>query len=78
MWNELRSKNPAGLDVVKAAELIGLKEATLRAWVRDRKIEVVRLGRRVKIPVYELRRLTEQGRSPRVERIERKQGRCHD
>jgi excisionase family DNA binding protein len=78
MWDDLRSKNPAGLDVGKAAELLGLKEPTLRAWVRDRKIEVVRLGRRVKIPVYELRRLTEQGRSPRVERIENRGGRCHE
>jgi excisionase family DNA binding protein len=53
------------LDISETAEILGLKEPTIRAWIRDRRIDVVRLGRRVKVPVSEIRRLIEEGRQPR-------------
>ena len=38
------------LNVNEVAHLLGLKPATLRAWILLRKIEFVRVGRAVRIP----------------------------
>jgi excisionase family DNA binding protein len=38
------------LNVNEAAQLLGLKPATLRAWILHRKIDFVRVGRAVRIP----------------------------
>jgi excisionase family DNA binding protein len=65
MFENLEERKPAGLDISETAEILGLKEPTIRAWIRDQKIDVVRLGRRVKVPVSEIRRLIEEGRRPR-------------
>ena len=46
----------------QAAEALGLSHWTLRAWVRQGKVQAVRLGRRVLIEPSELQRLIEQGR----------------
>ena len=46
------------------AEFLGLKPATLRAWMMRRKIGFVRLGRAVRIPVSELERLIDHGLVP--------------
>jgi excisionase family DNA binding protein len=38
------------LNVNEAAQLLGLKPATLRAWILHRKIDFVRVGRAIRIP----------------------------
>jgi excisionase family DNA binding protein len=48
-----------------AAEL-GLSPATLRVWIRQRRISYVRLGRAVRIPAAEIRRLIERGTVPAI------------
>ena len=53
------------LSVVEAAEALGLKTATIRAWVLRRKIAYVRVGSRaIRIPVEEISRLIEAGFVP--------------
>ena len=47
--------------VREAAEELGLSTATIRAWIRQRRIGYVRLGRAVRIPAVEIRRLLERG-----------------
>lgn len=55
------------LSVSQAAERLGLKQSTIRAWLMARRIEFVRLGRSVKIPEAEVNRLISQGTVPRRE-----------
>jgi excisionase family DNA binding protein len=43
---------------------IGLKVATVRSWVLRRKINVVRVGRAVRIPCTEVERLMKEGFTP--------------
>ena len=50
--------------IEKAAEALGLKPPTLRAWMARRKIGFVRLGREVRIPESEISRLIEAGFTP--------------
>lgn len=38
------------LTVKQAAELLGLKEATIRAWLYRRRLPYVRCGRAVRVP----------------------------
>jgi excisionase family DNA binding protein len=52
------------LTLPEAAERLGLKEATLRFWVWQRKIEIVRVGRAVRISEDVVRRLIERGTVP--------------
>jgi excisionase family DNA binding protein len=52
------------LTVPEAAERLGLKEATLRFWVWQRKIEVVRVGRAVRISDDVIRQMIERGTVP--------------
>jgi excisionase family DNA binding protein len=52
------------LDIPEFAAQIGIKVSTVRSWVYQRKIEVVRFGSRVKIPASEIERLIEKGRQP--------------
>jgi excisionase family DNA binding protein len=59
-------KNEQARTVREAAEELGLSPATIRAWIRRRKIGYVRLGRAVRIPVTEIRRLLDQGMVPAV------------
>jgi excisionase family DNA binding protein len=49
-----------------AADELGLSPATLRAWIRQRRIGYVRLGRAVRIPANEIRRLVERGTVPAI------------
>lgn len=60
------SKEPSVqlVTIDKAAEALGLKPPTLRAWMARRKIGFVRLGRAVRIPESEIRRLIEAGFTP--------------
>jgi len=52
------------MSVKKAAEELDLKEVTIREWIRERRIAVVRLGRTVKVPVEEIERLIQLGTVP--------------
>jgi len=47
-----------------AAEQLGLKVATLRFWVWQRKIEIVRVGRAVRVSDDVVKRLIEEGTVP--------------
>ena len=52
------------LTLPEAAEQLGLKTATLRFWVWQRKIETVRIGRAVRIREDAIRQLIEEGTVP--------------
>lgn len=52
------------LTIRQAAERLGLRESTLRAWAARRKIGIVRLGRAVRIPLEEVERLIAEGSIP--------------
>jgi excisionase family DNA binding protein len=54
-------KNEQARTVREAAEELGLSPATIRAWIRQRKIGYVRLGRAVRIPASEIGRIVERG-----------------
>ncbi len=51
--------------VEEAAESLGLSPWTIRLYVRQRRINVVRIGRRVLIEPCEIQRLIEEGRENR-------------
>ena len=59
---ELRSKDL--LTVAEAAVVLGIKEATVRAWILKRKVTYVKLGRVVRIPAKELEMLIERATVP--------------
>ena len=50
--------------VEQAAEELNLSKATIRAWVAQRWLGHVRLGRAIRIPVAEIRRVLEAGYVP--------------
>jgi excisionase family DNA binding protein len=52
------------LTVRQASERLGLRESTLRAWIAQRRIGIVRLGRAIRIPLEEIDRLIAQGTIP--------------
>jgi excisionase family DNA binding protein len=52
------------LNVKQAAERLGLRESTVRAWIAHRRIGVVRLGRAVRILPEEVARLISEGTIP--------------
>jgi excisionase family DNA binding protein len=52
------------LTVRQASERLGLRESTLRAWIAQRRIGVVRLGRAVRIPSEEVDRLITENTIP--------------
>jgi excisionase family DNA binding protein len=53
------------LKVSEAAEMLAVKESTLRAWILSRRITLVRVGRRaIRIPASEIVRIIEQGTVP--------------
>src|SRR6266849_5553108 len=53
--------------VNEAAEELGLSVHTIRAWVADRRIAHLRLGRAIRIPAAEIRRIIEASTVPAVE-----------
>ena len=61
--------NETARTVREAAEELGLSPATIRAWIRQRRIGYVRLGRAVRIPASEIRRLIEQGTVPPIREV---------
>lgn len=52
------------LNVNDAAQLLGLKPTTLRAWILHRKIEFVRVGRAVRIPAKAIDEFIERNTIP--------------
>ena len=52
------------LDVHAAAERLGVSPFTIRAWLRQRRLEHVKLGRRVLVPESAIRRFVEQNTIP--------------
>lgn len=56
------------LGLKEAADAVGLSHWTLRQYIREGKVQAIRLGRRVLIEPAELQRLVEQGRGGKNER----------
>lgn len=52
--------------VTEAAEELGLSVHTIRAWVAERRITHLRLGRAIRIPAAEIRRIIEASTIPAV------------
>lgn len=52
------------LKVPEAAGMLALSQKTVWQWIGERRIEVVRLGRAVRVPLSEVERLIEEGTSP--------------
>jgi excisionase family DNA binding protein len=52
------------LTVAQAASRLGIKEATLRLWIYQRKVAHVKLGRSVRVPENEIERLIKENLIP--------------
>jgi excisionase family DNA binding protein len=52
--------------VSEAAEELGLSVHTIRAWIASRRLGHLRLGRAIRIPAAEIRRVIEEGTVPAV------------
>ena len=50
--------------VAQAAEELNLSPATIRAWIAQRRLGHVRLGRAVRVPADEIRRVLDAGFVP--------------
>jgi len=50
--------------VDQAAAQLNLSRATIRAWIAQRRLGHVRLGRAIRIPAQEIRRMLEAGYVP--------------
>lgn len=57
-------KHEPPISVAKAAMDLGLSIHTIRSWIVQRRIAHVRLGRSIRIPASEIRRLLEAGLTP--------------
>jgi excisionase family DNA binding protein len=64
MGNVQKSYDLGFLSVSAAAEALGISEATIRAWILYRRLEVVRIGRRVLIKSETLEALIARGTVP--------------
>lgn len=56
------------LTVNESAEQLGLSSRTVWAWIYARKLEVVRLGRSVRVPQAAIDTLIERGTVPALDR----------
>ena len=52
------------LTVAEAAATLGIKEATVRAWILKRKIAYVKLGRLVRVPAKDVKLMIERATIP--------------
>lgn len=52
------------LRVREASDVTGLSQACWRRWILERKVEVVKLGRAVRIPESEVARIIHEGTVP--------------
>ena len=53
--------------VIEAAEELGLSVHTVRAWIACRRLAHLRLGRAIRVPAAEIRRVIEKSTVPAVE-----------
>lgn len=49
------------LKIKEAAARLGLSEWTVRAWLREKRLGYIRLGRAIRIPASEVSRIIESG-----------------
>jgi excisionase family DNA binding protein len=54
--------------VAQAAQELNLSRATIRAWIAQRRLGHIRLGRAVRVPAQEIQRVLEVGYVP-AERV---------
>jgi excisionase family DNA binding protein len=54
--------------VRQVAEELGLATVTIRTWMAQRKLKYIKLGRSVRIPDSEVRRIVDAGTVPCLER----------
>lgn len=59
-----RSERPR--TVSEAAEELGLSVHTIRAWIASRRLSHLRLGRAIRIPAAEIRRIIEESTVPAI------------
>jgi excisionase family DNA binding protein len=52
------------LTVKEAAEILGLKDSTIRAWLYQRRLPLVRCGRSIRIPGQAVAEFIEQNTTP--------------
>ena len=67
MENRNTKNQPVGSPprtVVQAAEALNVSNSTIRAWIVQRRLGFVRLGRAVRIPAEEIERLLQAGFVP--------------
>ena len=64
---ETEMKHEQARTVNETADELGLSVGTIRLWIRKRHIGYVRLGRAVRIPASEIRRLVERGTVPAIQ-----------
>jgi excisionase family DNA binding protein len=50
--------------VAEAAQILSIAEHTLRCWISEGRVGVIRFGKRVRVPETELYRLTSSGWQP--------------
>lgn len=62
MTTESRIASPRTVE--QAADEMNVAKSTIRAWIGQRRIGCVRLGRSVRIPASEIKRLLESGFVP--------------
>lgn len=62
MAMERREEQPRTVE--QAAEELNLSKATIRAWIAQRRLGHVRLGRAIRIPAAEIRRVLDRGYIP--------------
>jgi excisionase family DNA binding protein len=55
------------LTIQEAADYLGVRPSTIRQWVWRRRIDVVRIGRCVRIPQEACDRIIERGTMPALE-----------
>ena len=55
------SLKPLAVSIPEAARLLGLSPHTIRAYIREDKIRVVRFGRKISISMSEIERLAREG-----------------
>lgn len=67
----MSNRNVLLLNVRQAASRLNVSVSSLRRWIREGRIAIVKLGRAVRIPEGELLRLIEQGLLPAANRFKR-------
>jgi excisionase family DNA binding protein len=63
--NERRPERPR--TVQEAADELGLSVHTIRAWIASRRLGYLRLGRAIRIPAAEIRKVIERSTVPPVQ-----------